>query len=485
VTCQAKASSAGSTKRQANGLGRVSHGGLITLLLTAAVFLLVPVAQAFAAETPHVKLNIVGAGSGEVKSEEEPSFEIVPGNPPIACSYNGTSASGACENVPGLNEFEGEGFYAELLKAFPAVGSELVGWTVDKGYDANECKPNSTFGPTGCLLYNEKSEEEIEWEVTATFALEPVLSINQSGAGTGTLTCEFDGAPGSCAGSHPKGTEVKVSVTADLGSELAPINAGGSAAGNCSNESATTGSCEFTLEESSSVGVKFVAPGLNVFLGGSAEGNVTSTSPNTAINCGATCSAPYANGTVVTLEAHPNSGAVFAGWLGCRHTGATTCETTIERESEVTAVFLKNGVVGPTGPQGNPGAPGAKGNPGTTGATGATGPQGSQGAKGDAGAQGAQGAAGPQGPAGANGKVTCKVKGKKVTCTVKYAKSSSTQSLRWKLMRGDHAISHGTTKGALRLDLSNLRAGHYTLHTGGKSTSIVIAPSGHNREATR
>ena len=43
-------------------------------------------------------------------------------------------------------------------------------------------------------------------------------------------------------------------------------------------------------------------------------------------------------------------------------------------------------------------------------------------------------------------------------------------------MRGDHAISHGTTKGALRLDLSNLRAGRYTLHAGGKSTSIVIAP---------
>jgi hypothetical protein len=481
VTRQAKASSAGSTRRRAKGPGRVSHGGLGALLLSAVVLLLVPAAQAFAAETPHVKANIVGNGSGEVKSEAEPLSELGPGAPPIACSYNGTSASGDCENTPDVNELAGEGFYAELLKAFPAPGSELVGWTVDKGYDPNECP--YIFGPSGCLVYNEVEGEGIEWEVTATFALEPVLSINQSGAGTGTVVCEFNGTPGTCAGPHRKGTEVKVSASAGVGSELGPIAGSGSAAG------CNASPCEFKLEEGSSVGVKFIATGLSVFLGGSAEGSVTSTPPDTAINCGSTCSATYANGTVVALAAHSDPGAVFAGWIGCRHTGPTTCETTIEGESEVTAVFVANGVVGPPGPQGNPGSPGAKGNPGATGptgATGATGAQGAQGAKGDTGAQGAQGATGPQGPVGANGKVTCKVKGKKVTCTVKYAKSSSTQSLRWKLMRGDHAISHGTSKGALRLDLSNLRAGHYTLHAGGKSTSIVIASSsGHDRGGAR
>ena len=476
MTRQAKASSAGSTKRQASGLGRVLHGGLGALLLTAAVFLLVPVAQAFAAEVPHVKLNVVGNGSGEVKSESNSATFTGPGTPPIACSYNGTATSGVCENTPDLRN-EIEGFYLERLKATPAAGSELVSWTVDKREDWFEC-PFEAVGPTTCIVYNEEEGEGFEWEITATFALEPVLSINQSGAGTGTVTCEFDGTPGSCAGPHPDGTEVKISASPDSGSTLGPVSGSGSASGCGASP------CEFKLEGDSAFNVKFIAPGLNVFLGGSAEGSVTSTSPNTAINCGATCSAPYANGTVVALEAHPNSGAVFAGWIGCRHTGATTCETTIEGESEVTAVFLKNGVVGPTGPTG---PQGTQGKTGPTGAAGATGAQGAQGATGATGAQGAKGdtgATGPQGPAGANGKVTCKVKGKKVTCTVKYAKAS-TQSLRWKLMRGDHAISHGTTKGALRLDLSNLRAGHYTLQAGGKSTSIVIAPSDHDRGGAR
>jgi hypothetical protein len=439
------------------------------------VLLLVPAAQAFAAETPHIKFSITGSGSGEVKSLDVSEFGIKAGTPPIACSYDGTATSGVCENTPDLYEEE-PGFYATYLNAIPDPGSELVGWTVEKGAPS-ECPFSG--GADICELYGEDGEG-IEWEVTVEFALEPVLTINQSGAGTGTVECEFDGTPGSCAGPHPKGTEVKLSASPGGGSELA-INGSGSAAG-CS-----ASPCEFTLEESSSVGVKFIAPGLNVFLGGSAEGSVTSTSPDTAINCGATCAAPYANGTVVTLEAHPTAGAVFAGWLGCSHTGATTCETTIEGESEVTAVFVKNGVVGPTGPQGPTGPTGPRGPTGATGATGAAGASGTQGPAGANGVAGPQGPAGPRGPAGANGKVTCKVKGKKVTCKVKYAKSSSSnRRLRWKLMRGKRTISHGNSRGALRLDLSRLRAGHYTLHAGGESTSIVIAPSSdRNRGAVR
>jgi hypothetical protein len=424
-----------------------------------------------------MKLNITGNGSGEVESIENEGPGIGLGAPPLNCTYNGAGQSGQCENAPELIEEER---YGEQLRATAAAGSEIVGWTVDQGKSK---KSNCPFGDgSGCVVVANNGEG-IEWEITVEFALDPVFSINQSGAGTGTIECEFEGTPGSCSEPHPKGTKVKLSASADSGSELGPISVSGSTA-SCSTESATAGSCEFKLEGDSTFNAKFIAPGLNVFLGGSAEGSVTSTSPNTAINCGATCSAPYARGTVVALEAHPNSGAVFAGWIGCKHTGAKTCETTIEGESEVTAVFLKNGVVGPIGPQGPQGIQGIQGKAGTTGATGATGAagaQGAQGAKGDTGAAGAQGPAGPQGPAGSNGKVTCKVKGKKVTCTVKYAKAS-TQSLRWKLMRGDHAISHGTSKGALRLDLSNLRAGHYTLHAGGESTAITIAPNGRSNQ---
>jgi hypothetical protein len=428
------------------------------------------------------KLDVYAPGAGTktltVSVTGSGAVSQVGGTTPLSGSISGCEASaGSCS----AQYHEGD---EPELAATPGANQEPGPWTVEHAA-ATTC--TGLISP--CVI--EVGGENVT--AHASFASEPVLSVNQSGAGTGTLSCEFNGTPGSCAGPHPKGTEVKLSASAASGSELGPIKASGSAAGNCSNESATTGSCEFTLTADSAVGIKFIAPGLVVFLGGSAEGSVTSTSPNTSINCGATCSAPYADGTVVTLEAHPSSGAVFAGWIGCQHTGATTCETTIEGESEVTAVFIKNGVAGPagptgpTGPQGNPGATGPtgptgpKGPAGPAGATGAQGAQGAAGANGAQGAKGDTGAQGPQGPAGASAKVTCKVKGKKVTCTVKYSKSATTQSLRWRLMRGEYSIAHGTTKGALRLNLSHLRAGRYVLHTGNKSTAIVVAPRGADR----
>ncbi|HEY2736940.1 MAG TPA: hypothetical protein VGK45_00965, partial [Thermoanaerobaculia bacterium] len=228
MTRQAKASSAGSTKRRANGFGRVLHGGLGALLLTAAVFLAVPVAQAFAAEVAHVKLNVVGNGSGEIKSGTYES-SILLGTPPIACAYSGTNTSGVCEQTPDL--FEGqEGLYAARLEALPAAGSEFVGWTINKGVNG-ECPSSIPPVPRTCFLFNEEENVGIEWELTAEFALDPVLSINQTGAGSGTIECEFNGTPGSCADPHPKGTKVKLSASPDLGSELGPISASGSAAG--------------------------------------------------------------------------------------------------------------------------------------------------------------------------------------------------------------------------------------------------------------
>ena len=165
------------------------------------------------------------------------------------------------------------------------------------------------------------------------------------------------------------------------------------------------------------------------------------------------------------------------------------------------------GATGPTGPQGATGDQGATGPQGTTGdqgptgAQGATGSQGIQGPQGNPGAQGAagsnghdgsngaQGPAGPQGaqgPAGATGKVkvTCKIKNaKKVKCTVKvtYPKNSNNKKkhrrhhLRWRLMSGGHATSHGsTTVKRLNRVLSHLRPGRYVLHVNGQRTTIVI-----------
>ena len=70
---------------------------------------------------------------------------------------------------------------------------------------------------------------------------------------------------------------------------------------------------------------------LSVTLAGS--GSVTSNP--TGLNCGATCSADFSNGTAVTLTA---TGAGFTGWSGgCTGTGA--CVVTLNANTSVTATF--------------------------------------------------------------------------------------------------------------------------------------------------
>jgi hypothetical protein len=409
------------------------------------------------------------------------------------------------------------------LEASEATGSEFTGWSTVQG-NPGTCTGNTT--PCEVTM-----EEAIK--LKATFALEEEsFSVNQSGEGT--LSCEDNASAASCSGPFPYGHTIKVVAVPEAGWKLESLSGTGSAASNC-----TGSTCEFQITEASEVSATFEALAnpatLTLFKGGSGQGTVTSLAPHTGISCAASCEEAeivVEEGETVELEETPAAGSVFGGWIGCRHiTSSNRCETTVGSvQEEVTAIFLATqtitpftgakgpcteggleisfegttsyvcngeegaqgtpgspgatGPTGPTGPQGNPGATGPTGPKGPAGATGATGAQGPQGASGATGAQGAKGdtgATGPQGPTGANGKVTCKVKGKKVTCTVKYSKSSTTQSLHWRLMRGDHAVAHGTTKGALRLNLSNLRAGHYVLHAGDKSTAIVIAPRGTDR----
>jgi hypothetical protein len=160
----------------------------------------------------------------------------------------------------------------------------------------------------------------------------------------------------------------------------------------------------------------------------------------------------------VTLTASPAPGHVFAGWLGCKKTSADTCVVTVDAATEVTAVFLEEGSAGPTGPQGG---------------TGAAGSNGADGAKGSDGAAGSRGPQGKQGPAT---KVTCKVKGAKkpkVTCTVKQDATASAARLRWRLMRGGHAVSHGTARHG-RIQLGALPLGHYRLKVEGRKGATAI-----------
>ncbi|MDD5298369.1 MAG: choice-of-anchor D domain-containing protein [Rhodocyclaceae bacterium] len=68
------------------------------------------------------------------------------------------------------------------------------------------------------------------------------------------------------------------------------------------------------------------------------SGSGTVTSAPSGINCGATCSADFTGGTLVSLSATPNSGYVFSGWGGaCFGTGA--CQVSMSQAQSVTASF--------------------------------------------------------------------------------------------------------------------------------------------------
>src|SRR5438445_749808 len=68
-------------------------------------------------------------------------------------------------------------------------------------------------------------------------------------------------------------------------------------------------------------------------------GNGTATSSPPGINCGATCSAAYDSGTVVTLAATPAAGSTFSSWSGCNTVSGTICTVTMTAARSVTATF--------------------------------------------------------------------------------------------------------------------------------------------------
>ncbi len=76
---------------------------------------------------------------------------------------------------------------------------------------------------------------------------------------------------------------------------------------------------------------------LTVVRNGSGTGTVTS-SPGT-INCGLSCSASFAAGSVVTLTAQPTGGSSFAGWSGACSGYSFTCTVTLSQARSITATF--------------------------------------------------------------------------------------------------------------------------------------------------
>ena len=82
-----------------------------------------------------------------------------------------------------------------------------------------------------------------------------------------------------------------------------------------------------------------LCPSYTLSLAKTGSGSGTMTSFPAGIDCGATCSQAYPNGTIVTLTATPAAGSLFAGWTGGGCSGTGKCVSTLGGNTSVTATF--------------------------------------------------------------------------------------------------------------------------------------------------
>src|SRR4029453_3120732 len=155
------------------------------------------------------------------------------------------------------------------------------------------------------------------------------VSVSKAGNGTGTVTSSPTtlNCGTTCSATFSAGTLVTLTATAAPGSKFDGWTGGGCVG---------TGPCTMASNTNVAVTASFslISNSLSVTLSGS---GAVSSSP-AGINCGSTCSATYAGGTVVTLTPTPLNGTVFAGWSGAC-TGTAGCSVTINGAAAVTASF--------------------------------------------------------------------------------------------------------------------------------------------------
>jgi len=204
------------------------------------------------------------------------------------------------------------------LTATPLAGSVFTGWS------------GSCTGTGTCVTTMDAAKS-----VTANFTLiNYTLTVTRAGAGSGTITSNIGGinCGATCSSSYSFGTVVTLTATPAPGSVFVGWSGGG-----CTG----TGTCTTTMTSAVSITANFAPAVFTLTTSKSGTGTGTISSTPSGINCGATCTANYSAGTVVTLTASPASGSTFTGWSGgC--TGVGSCITTINSAVNVTGNFTLN-----------------------------------------------------------------------------------------------------------------------------------------------
>jgi hypothetical protein len=189
-----------------------------------------------------------------------------------------------------------------------------------------------------------------------------ILQVSKNGTGSGTVTSSPTGIScgTTCSRSFSGGTAVTLAAVPASGSVFAGWSGGG-----CTG----TGSCTVQINNNATVNATFNAsnapppPSSGTFrltvtkIQNGGTGNVAS-SP-AGVDCGATCTANFASGTLITLFASPTMGR-FASWTGGPCAGSTNprCTFTLDADTTATASFANQPLtfIESTLPDGNVGA---------------------------------------------------------------------------------------------------------------------------------
>lgn len=246
----------------------------------------------------------------------------------VACKYpieGKTQEERPCEPPPFTNK--------KLVKLIPFAepGSEFV------RFENGEGSTKACNGLTGACEV--KLEEEYSYVEARFDEVTPSLTIGTSGAGA--VECEVEASlPESCEDEFEFETQVTLVPEPEAGWEFASFKNGTGSASKCSG---LTKPCTVILEQDSTLEASFVPATRPLTISKAGTGLGTVTSEPLGIGCGSSCSAKFAEGTKITLQATPASGSTFAGWSGGGCSGTAPCVITIEEAAvAVTATFAAN-----------------------------------------------------------------------------------------------------------------------------------------------
>jgi hypothetical protein len=185
-------------------------------------------------------------------------------------------------------------------------------------------------------LHSNGLPDPIAAALTRTWTLLPggkSLDVKVSGPGFGSVTSTPAGITHCaifCEAWFAGGSQITLAETPVLGSRFVGWS------GACKG----TAKCHVTLNQAKSVTATFVfLPKVKLTVSKAGVGKGTVSSKPSGINCGATCTHPFRNGTGVTLTAKAAYRSVFTGWSGggCHGTGA--CVVTMSAAKKVKATF--------------------------------------------------------------------------------------------------------------------------------------------------